>query len=143
MNDSSGPPLSVLVVDDIDDVAHSTAEMLTKIGHAVRVAKTGAAALRLAAHEKPDVVLLDIGLPDMPGWDVAARLRTQSAGKQPLLIAVTGYGSPADRLESQKAGFDLHLVKPADPAALIALLARVQQHVASYTPPTPEHPTLE
>src|SRR4051812_20616256 len=142
MNEKSLPPLSVLVVDDIDDVLQTTAELLANLGHQVRVAKSGAEALRLAAAEKPDVVLLDIGLPDMDGWSVAEQLRGQSAGKQPLIIAVTGYGSPVARLQSEHAGFDLHLVKPADPAELIALLTRVQRHIASYTPPVPGHPTV-
>jgi two-component system OmpR family response regulator len=123
--------LSVLVVEDLDDAARSTADLLTLCGHRVRVAPCGADALREADAETPDVVLLDIGLPGMDGWEVAQRMRARTRGKQPLVVAVTGYGSDDDRRRSADAGVDLHLVKPADPVALTALLARVREHVAA------------
>jgi DNA-binding response OmpR family regulator len=120
------PPLSVLVVDDQDDTAQSTAQLLTLYGHDVRVAPHGTDALREVDARTPDVVLLDIGLPGMSGWEVAARVRARARGKQPVVVAVTGYGSEADRWRSADAGVDLHLVKPADPVALIGLLDRVR-----------------
>ncbi|VTR91560.1 sensor protein : Uncharacterized protein OS=Janthinobacterium lividum GN=NC77_08395 PE=4 SV=1: Response_reg [Gemmata massiliana] len=126
MSDSPRAPLSVLVVDDLPDVAESVADLLTVCGHKVRTASCGTDALYAARLEAPDVVLLDIGLPGMSGWDVARRLRAQSTGKQPVVVAVTGYGTDRDRVCSADAGIDLHLTKPADPAQLTALLARVR-----------------
>jgi DNA-binding response OmpR family regulator len=128
------PPLSVLVVEDSEDAAQSTAELLALCGHAVRVAACGGDALRAAAAQTPDVVILDIGLPDMSGWDVAARLRAGAVGKQPVVVAVTGYGAAGDRWRSADAGVDLHLVKPADPAALSALLDRVREYIRPSAP---------
>ena len=125
MNQADPSPLAVLVVDDQDDVAQSTAELLVVSGYAVRVAGCGADALRAAAADPPDVVLLDIGLPGMDGWEVAARLRAQATGKQPVVVAVTGRGTGADRWRSADAGFDQHLVKPVDPVVLVALLERI------------------
>ncbi|MBP3955681.1 response regulator [Gemmata sp. G18] len=131
MNELPRAPLSVLVVEDLQDVAESVADLLTMSGHTVRVASCGADALHVALAEPPDVVLLDIGLPGMSGWEVARRLRTQSNGKQPVVVAVTGHGTDDDRLRSADAGIDLHLVKPADPATLTALLSRVHRLMAS------------
>jgi two-component system OmpR family response regulator len=118
--------LSVLVVEDQDDSATSLVELLTLRGYSVRVAASGPDALRELGAATPDVVLLDIGLPGMDGWEVVRRLRTYGQGKQPVVVALTGYGSDADRMRSADAGIDLHLVKPADPTALTALLERVR-----------------
>jgi DNA-binding response OmpR family regulator len=126
MTEEIRAPLSVLVVEDHEDVAQSTAELLTLCGHNVRVAGSGPDALALASVEVPDVVLLDIGLPGMNGWEVAEQLRSQSRGKQPVVVAVTGYGSVADRWRSADAGVDLHLVKPANPTALAELLDKIR-----------------
>ena len=123
------PPLSVLVVEDHEDAAQSTAELLRMCGHVVRVANCGPDALAKAAAEVPDVVLLDIGLPGMSGWDVAERLRRQARGKQPLVVALTGYGTVADRWRSADAGVDLHLVKPTDPGSLTGLLSWVRANL--------------
>ncbi len=79
------PPLSVLVVDDSEDTAHSTAELLALCGHAVRAATCGVDAVRAAVAEVPDVVLLDIGLPNLDGWQVAVHIRSRAGGKQPLV----------------------------------------------------------
>jgi two-component system OmpR family response regulator len=120
-------PLSVLVVDDLFDVAASVVEVLSMSGFSrVSVAHTGGAALELAADNPPDVVLLDIGLPDLNGWEVARWLREQgrATGKRALVIAVTGYGSAADQSRSEEAGVDLHLVKPVEPAVLVGVLKR-------------------
>jgi DNA-binding response OmpR family regulator len=124
----------VLVVDDSEDTAQSFAELLTLCGHAVRTAGTGPEALRAAAAEAPDVVLLDIGLPGMSGWEVARRLRAQAVDKQPLLVAVTGFGSVADHHRSADAGIDLHLTKPTAPDALIAFLSWVCDNLAARRP---------
>lgn len=128
---SPAPPLSVLVVEDQEDCAQSTAELLTLCGHAVRVASCGPDALRDVALEPPDVVLLDIQLPGPSGWEVAARLRERAGKRQPLLVAVTGCGSDADRWRSADAGIDLHLVKPVEPTELVRLLAWVRDHLAA------------
>lgn len=120
-------PLSIMVVEDHEDTAESTAALLELWGHAVRVAGNGAAALRGADADMPDVVLLDIALPGMNGWEVARRMRTAARGRQPVVVAVTGYGAAADRVASSDAGIDLHLVKPADPAALARVLDRVKR----------------
>ncbi|VTR97702.1 histidine partial : Sensor protein OS=Rubrivivax gelatinosus (strain NBRC 100245 / IL144) GN=RGE_23280 PE=4 SV=1: Response_reg [Gemmata massiliana] len=131
MNESPRPPLSVLVVEDLLDVAESVADLLTISGHAVRVASCGSDALLAALADPPDVVLLDIGLPGMDGWEVARRLRSQLNGKQPVVVAVTGLGADDDRRRSADAGIDLHLTKPADPVALTTLLARVRSLLSS------------
>jgi len=118
--------LSVLIVEDHADTAESLAELLTLCGCDVRVSGSASEALDAAEDEMPDVVLLDIGLPDMNGWEAARWLREQAAGKQPLVVAVTGYASDADRERSADAGIDLHLTKPADPASLILLLTKIR-----------------
>jgi CheY-like chemotaxis protein len=122
-------PLTVLVVEDLQDGAESTADLLELCGHRVRVAYSGADALLASAEDVPDVVLLDIGLPGMDGWEVARRLRERAAGKQPFVVAVTGYGGESDKWKSADAGIDLHLTKPADPAALTGLLAWVRENL--------------
>jgi two-component system, OmpR family, response regulator len=132
MTEEPLPPLSVLVVEDLEDAAQSTAELLTLCGHAVRVAVCGPDALAAVAAEVPDVVLLDIGLPGMSGWEVAERLRRQATDKQPVVVAVTGYGSESDRWHSADAGVDMHLTKPADPSALIGFLAWVRTNLAAH-----------
>lgn len=122
--------LSVLVVDDSPDAAGSTAELLALCGHDARVAGSGAAALAAAATDPPDVVLLDLGLPDMDGWEVAARLRGRP-GKPPVMVAVTGFGAEGDRRRSADAGVDLHLVKPA---VLVGVLRRFERVLAPARP---------
>jgi CheY-like chemotaxis protein len=91
-------------------------------GHQVRAVYTGPRALQAAQAEAPDVILLDIGLPGMDGYEVARRLRVQQGSEGLHLIAMTGYGQESDRKRSQEAGFDHHLVKPVDPARLQELL---------------------
>lgn len=125
MNEEVRPPLAVLIVEDLEDAALSMAELLILCGYSVRVALCGADALREAAAEMPDVVLLDIGLPDMNGWEVAEQLRRNSSDKQPFIAVLSGYGTDDDRTRSADAGCDIHLLKPADPLALTALLARI------------------
>ncbi len=112
----------LLLVDDNADVAETTAAMLVLAGHTVRTARDGAQALALAQEFAPDVVLLDIGLPGLDGYQVARLLRATPHGQRVRLVALTGYGMPADRQKSREAGFDDHLIKPVDPAALRALI---------------------
>src|SRR5688500_11870732 len=125
LSDGTEHALVVLVVDDSTDTAESLAELLALQGHTVRFALNGADALRRVEEEAPDVALLDLRMPGLDGFTVAREIRARCAnGKRPFLIAVTGCGTEADRLHSAEAGFDLHLVKPVDPAVLTGLLER-------------------
>jgi CheY-like chemotaxis protein len=112
----------VLVVDDNLDSAQSTAMLLGLAGHEVRVAHEGTGALEAAAQFRPEVVVLDIGLPGMSGYDVARHLRGRRESAHVLLIALTGYGRPEDAVRIKAAGFDHHLVKPALPEQLKTLV---------------------
>jgi two-component system CheB/CheR fusion protein len=116
-------PRRVLVVDDSEDAAESLATVLRIGGHEVCTAYDGPAALRTAEAFRPEVVLLDIGLPGMDGFEVGRRLREQTGMRRALLVAVTGYGQEEDRRRAEQVGFDAHLVKPADLSALERLLA--------------------
>ncbi len=102
----------VLVVDDNEDAAMLMSEALDALGYAVRTAPDGPTALTIAEEFRPQVALLDIGLPVMDGYELAHRLREIGAGPAPRLIAVTGYGQGADERRSLDAGFEAHLVKP-------------------------------
>ena len=112
----------ILVVDDNEDGAETLATLLGLYGHEVRIAHDGAAALAAADAYRPDVILLDIGLPGMDGYEVARRLRDRNEFRATRLIALTGWGQDTDRERSRSAGFDLHLVKPVDPGKLRELL---------------------
>jgi CheY-like chemotaxis protein len=101
--------------------------LLEMEGFQVRTANEGATALQIAQEFRPDVVLLDIGLPGMNGFEVANRLRGLPCCKEALLIALTGYGEAESRSRSAQAGFDFHMVKPADVNLLLAMLADPQQ----------------
>jgi PAS domain S-box-containing protein len=116
-------PRRVLVVDDNRDAA-VTLEMLVQLwGHEVRTVHTGTAAIEEAVAFRPDVILLDIGLPEMDGYEVARRLRANADLKETVLVAITGYGQEDDRRRSREAGFDHHLVKPVDPTRLQEVLS--------------------
>lgn len=117
------PPTSrrILVVDDNRDAAESLQMLLELYGHEVRVAHDGEEALAAFAKERPEVVLLDIGLPRLDGFEVARRLRADGQNRDILLVALTGYGKHEDRALSHEAGFDHHLVEPT---VLMGLLAR-------------------
>jgi CheY-like chemotaxis protein len=119
--------LRVLVVDDDTDSADSMALLLRMYGHEVRTAADGVQALRAAQEQQPDVVLLDIVLPGMNGFEVARRLQQQQTGKRSLFVAVTGFREEADRHFSPDANFDLHLLKPVNPEELQKVLERFQQ----------------
>jgi len=114
--------LRVMVVDDNRDAAESLALMLELNGHEVTVCHDGRSALAAAPRCQPEVVLLDIGMPGMNGYEVAERLRQTDAGQQLLLVALTGWGQEEDKRRAVVAGFDHHLTKPVDPASLNAVL---------------------
>jgi len=115
----------VLVVDDNLDAADSTAMLVRALGHQVKLAYDAALALDIAASFEPDVVLLDIGLPDLDGYQLAPRLRALDGLAQVFLVAISGYGRQEDRAASRAAGIDRHLVKPVGTAALLEILGRV------------------
>ncbi|MDB5944553.1 MAG: putative histidine kinase, atypical hybrid [Ramlibacter sp.] len=117
----------ILVVDDLAASAETLMTLLEMEGFEVRIAGEGATALRIAEEFHPDVVLLDIGLPGMNGFEVANRLRCLPACCEALLIALTGYGEAESRSRSAQAGFDFHMVKPADVSLLLSMLADPQQ----------------
>jgi CheY-like chemotaxis protein len=112
----------VLVVDDQADSTDSLALFLRLRGHQVHTASDGPGALEEFARCQPEVVFLDLGLPGMSGYDVARRLRAMPEARDVRLVAVTGYGTEADREQTRAAGFDVHLAKPVDPHAVEALL---------------------
>ena len=113
----------ILVVDDNKDSAVSLGMMLTIVGHDTRTVHDGLAAVEAATAFRPDVVLLDIGLPKLDGYEVCRRIRQQPWGEGMVLIAQTGWGQEEDKCRSKEAGFNFHMVKPVDPAALERLLA--------------------
>ncbi len=115
--------LRVLGVDDNLDAAETLSMMLQLHGHSVDVAHDGIDALHRAREMRPDVIVLDIGLPGASGYDVARAIRAEAALKNVRLVAVTGYGREEDRMRCMDAGFDLHLVKPLEPAQLLASLS--------------------
>ena len=125
----------ILVVDDNRDSAESLAMLLRLFGNDVRTVQDGRLAVEMAAAYRPDVVLLDIGLPGLDGLEVCRRLRARTGEGQPLIVAMTGYGQEEDRRRSEEAGFDAHMVKPLDLEALQELLSRPElaRHVPQGT----------
>ena len=119
----NGEPKRVLVVDDNRDSADSLSLLLKNEGYAVDTAYDGAEAIRLADANKPAVVLLDIQMPRLSGYDIVRELRRYERAPRPYLVAVSAWGQESDKLAARQAGFDQHLTKPIDPAQLIEMLA--------------------
>jgi CheY-like chemotaxis protein len=117
----------ILVVDDNHDSALSLAMMLSIMGHETRTAHDGESAVATAESFLPEVVLLDIGLPKLNGYEVAQRIREKDWGASMFLIAVTGWGQEEDRQRSSEVGLNVHMVKPVEPSALEKLLAGLSQ----------------
>ena len=113
----------ILVVDDNEDAAVSLALLLKLLGHTTRTVHDGTEAVAAAEAFRPDVVLLDLGLPGLNGYEVCRRLRERPRGEGLVIIAQTGWGQDEDKRRSKEAGFNFHLVKPIDPAGLTKLLA--------------------
>jgi PAS domain S-box-containing protein len=128
----------ILVVDDNTDSAEALAIALGATGHDVRIARDGPSALQAAEEFEPEVVLLDIGLPGMDGYEVGRRLRAARGPRGIVLIALTGYGRDEDRRRTLEAGFDHHLVKPIAPDQVLAVLSPVQELPAAS--PRPQQP---
>jgi CheY-like chemotaxis protein len=118
----NGATRRVLVVDDNADAALVLSMLVKKLGHEVRVAYDGLQAVAAAEQFNPHIVFLDLGMPGLDGCSAAQQIRQQPWGADMLLVALTGWGQDGDRLRTQQAGFDHHLVKPADPDALRRLL---------------------
>jgi two-component system CheB/CheR fusion protein len=123
MTEFKAPPRRVLIVDDNEDAANSLAMILNLGGHETASVYTAADALQRAASFRPDVVLLDIGLPGMDGYEVAQKMRELPGLRDIRLVAVTGYGRSDDRIRARDAGFDDHLTKPVEFAVLERALA--------------------
>jgi CheY-like chemotaxis protein len=121
----NGDPKRVLVVDDNRDSADSLSLLLRNEGYVVDTAYDGAEAIRLADANKPAVVLLDIQMPRLSGYDIVRELRRYERAPRPLLIAVSAWGQESDKLAARQAGFDHHLTKPIDPIQLIEMLAKL------------------
>jgi signal transduction histidine kinase len=113
---------NILIADDNQDALESLALMLRMEGHEVHCASDGEEALLLAGQRKPEIVVLDVGMPKLDGCEVARRIRAESWGRGAVLVALTGWGQEVDRRRSREAGFDMHLVKPVDPATLCDML---------------------
>jgi signal transduction histidine kinase/ActR/RegA family two-component response regulator len=124
--ETSDRPLRILVVDDNEDAANSMADILRLMGHHAEVAFSGLKAMHMAEDVEPDLVLLDIGLPEVDGFEVARRLR-RGTRRQVRLVAVTGYGADGDRKRSSEAGFDEHVVKPVMPETIAGIIERARR----------------
>jgi len=131
----SSRPRHVLVADEDPDTGESLGHFLRLGGNPTTVVRDGLQALRAAEALHPEVALLDVGMPGLSGYEVARRLRTQDWGRAMLLIAVTGWGQPADRMRAEAAGFDHHVVKPFEPEELEALLAAPDGEAPAGPPP--------
>lgn len=128
MSDHSGSELEgrILVVDDLPDAATSLAVVCQLYGADARVARDGIEALAMGATFLPHVVLMDITMPKMNGYEAARRLRAESWGKSVVLIALTGWGRRTDIEAAERAGFDGHLLKPVDAEALVRLITQLR-----------------
>jgi len=123
----------ILVVDDLKDSADSLAFLLQALGHKVRTAYDGEEAVMVASQFQPEIVLLDIGMPKQNGYEACRRIRAEEWGRSIYLVALTGWGQDGDRAKTQEAGFNAHLVKPADPSELIRLVDAVPSRSAATT----------
>lgn len=119
----SGNSLRILVVDDSRSALESEALLLSVLGHEVETAAGGEEALEAARHFEPDVILMDIGMPDLNGWDVASKIRAMQWQQRPILVALTAFDDEQSRDKSWRHGFDFHFTKPADLTRIAHMLA--------------------
>ena len=124
--------LRILVIDDNRSVVESLKMLLDLNGNTTHTAYDGLEGLEIAERVRPEIILLDIGLPRIDGWETCRRIRQQSWGNQVMVYALTALGQDDDRLKSQQAGFDMHFVKPVDPELLLTVLEATRLH----PPPT-------
>jgi CheY-like chemotaxis protein len=116
------PRMRVLIVDDNESAAYLLERLLHRLGQDVHAVNSAHAALEVLLRERPQVVISDIGMPEMSGYELAQAIRAQRGMHQPTLIALTGYGKDSDRLEAARSGFDYHLCKPVSLQALTQIL---------------------
>lgn len=128
--------MRVLIVDDYPGAAQAALIYLELLGHECRAVTTGAIALETVATFDPDVVLLDIGLPDLSGYEVAREIRARATNKRVFIVALTGWARPDDRVKSIAAGIDMHVLKPPRPEVLAEVLALAKARQLSATPAT-------
>jgi CheY-like chemotaxis protein len=124
-NKAAPPKRRILVVDDNRDSATSLGMILSLLGNEIRTAHDGLEGVEAAAAFRPDLILLDIGLPKLNGYEACRRIREQPWGQGVVIIACTGWGQEEDVRRSNEAGFDQHMVKPLDPAQLEKVLAEI------------------
>jgi CheY-like chemotaxis protein len=120
--------LRILVVEDNDDGRETLESLLTLCGYEVELAADGRSGLERALLRSPEVVLIDIALPEIDGYELARRIRLETGDRAPRLIAMTGYAQPEDRRKAAQAGFDLFLVKPVETADLLQALTEAVRH---------------
>jgi CheY-like chemotaxis protein/two-component sensor histidine kinase len=134
-NDAASKPMArpcrVLVVDDIKDLADSLALLLRRMGHDVHIAYNGRAAIEASEMLQPELALLDIGLPEMSGYEIAQRIRKQAWGRSIYLVALTGWGQPEDKTRALELGFNRHMTKPVSFAELEQLVAEAAKYTAA------------
>jgi CheY-like chemotaxis protein len=121
----------VLVVDDADDAREALAQFIILLGHEVRTARSGHEALELAASFLPHFIFLDIGMPELDGYEVCSRLRGRQSMRDTAIYAVTGFGSDQHKVRSQQAGFEGHLIKPLDLDHIAELLGGQREEAAA------------
>lgn len=120
----------IVVADDNQDAAETLAVLLELDGHQVALAGNGEKALELIMRIKPDLALLDIGMPEMNGYEVARRVRNSEFDQQVFLVAVTGWGQAQDVQRAMDAGFNVHFVKPVEPDAIKAICAQLERRIS-------------
>jgi len=131
----AGTPCRILVADDNPDAVESLRLLLQTSGHDVRTAKDGESAVRVAEDFQPNVALLDLGMPNVDGYEAARRIRALGWGKRVFLVALTGWGQESDKRRGREAGFDAYFVKPVAPEELAAMLARASPRSESSATP--------
>ncbi|MFO0617662.1 MAG: response regulator [Polyangiaceae bacterium] len=122
---SDGAALKVVIVEDNEDIAETMTDLLSDLGYDVKAARTGTEGVTVTRDSEPDVVLCDIGLPGMDGTEVCRAIRALPLAKQPVMVALTGWGREDDRRRTREAGFDHHLVKPVTSNVLLDLLKSI------------------
>ena len=122
--------MRILIAEDNRDSADSLKALLEALGYEAHISNDGETAVRLAGKLRPDVIIMDIGLPGINGYEAARQVRALQTGSPPLIVALTGWGKQSDRLQSAEAGIDHHLVKPLDLAALKQILDSVPVRAA-------------
>jgi CheY-like chemotaxis protein len=138
MKASRGVQRRVLIVDDVQDITAMLGELVTLLGHEACVANHGSEALERAREFRPDIVLLDLGMPEVDGFEIARKLRAQPDGASIDLIAISGWGHASARHEAVRAGFDRHFLKPITLAHLAALLDNPPRSSAASQCATPQ-----